>query len=376
MNGATILPNPQRIHQRLFRNDNGTFAGLMLFIRPAVSDLTNWDWQLDSCYLYQYIYPDRYDKLSPELKSQYTVGAQQVISEMHSIIDPQITFISKLLDYLNNQDLMAKAGKVYVAAFKRAWQTLANDPGWDPTADPQKYAQKMYGVSPDMYQGEIGFSTLVNELKNLIAALQACFNKQEDLLQKLDAELSKSHTKPPQPAGQYPQPYTHVKVVPSQPLKPRPPEDPNWSSIYNQYVQESAAEFKALDRRVKFDRARILRFIRKPASSRLLTNEEAMKTISDSVASNKVHFSTQVKPPAGFRTPIIALPGVAVSAVKAPIGFTDWKLVESLASEFRSVCADLYYLQGRYNFTMPIIEDAIVKVESPPPNNPGDMTNF
>ena len=69
MNGAIVSGVPERIQQRLFRNDRGEFSGLSLFIRPAVGVLNCWDlggWNLhySYCYLYRYIYPDQFDALS------------------------------------------------------------------------------------------------------------------------------------------------------------------------------------------------------------------------------------------------------------------------------------------------------------------------
>jgi hypothetical protein len=352
MNGEIVSDRPERLSQRLYRNDSGEFAGLSLFIRPALHSLQSigggagwflWAWH---CRLYRTIYPMEYSNLSSDDKNAYAslllIDAETFISHTCSWVDPQIRFITRLQEYLSNQDLMKAAADVYDAWYERVWQTLSNDPEWNPVVDPRKYVEKMYGLTPAEYAGKEGFLQMVKELRNLIVLEQAAFAKQQELLRRIDDAAAFS-----------PLAATPVKIPTSTAptvTVPRP-EDPRWSSSYNTFERKAAQELRALEKKAKISHIDLMQFVEKPVLDMTSDRESEARIVVDRSADvNKAHFVIKKRP----RTSLSAL-----------------------ISQFRAVSADLNWEQGRSSLILSIIEDAVNKVESGEhPTNPGDVIHY
>jgi hypothetical protein len=368
LNGAIVSGVPERLPQRLYRNDKGEFSRLSLFIRPSVAHLTIWDWggwtlHYSYCYLYRFIYKDQFDELTQEEKNKFTNDTQSFIASIHATVDPQTKFIVNLNGYLDNQDVMAIAAKEYAKGYSRAWQTLANDPVWDPSVNPKKYVNKMYGLSPADYLGETGFLSMVKELKNTILLQQAGFAEQEDLLRKIDAIIKEISQISPKAVS--------LPKLQSIPFVPHPE---NFKMHFDEFEREAVKKFKAMDMQLKIDRIDLMHFsrtrtFRSMAASdlSLAEKEDTMNAITKSMAPYKELFKAVDL----LSNKIVISDADANKVILA--GMKE-KLVD-LISDFKGISPVLSSQQGRASFLMALIEDAVAKVQSGG-GNPGDVIYY
>lgn len=354
MNGETISACPQRIHQRIYRNDKGEFSGLSLFFRPALGCLSAWDnggWELhyQYCYLYRFIYPDEFNLLSQVEQNKFTNDLESFIVYIHGVVDPQNKFIARLEDYLDNKILMDKAAEVFRANSERVWRTLANDPAWNPSANQTKYVQTMKGILP--FQDKTGFLAMVSQLKNQLASLQMMFAMQEELLRKIDKMVLNG----PVIEG-LPKPKRSVTTVQS--------VDP---MLYDEFEKDVVKKFKAIDSQKNIDLSELTRFIHTWNPSQSM--DMAKSIIAKSAAQYKDYFKAE------FAAKSEMALSMSTSGEK-DIQFSQWwKYLAELASDFKSYTPLIYFLQGRSSFMLAIIEDALAKVESDS-RNPGDTTYY
>jgi hypothetical protein len=374
MNGETITACPQRIHQRIYRNDKGEFSSLSLFFRPALGCLSAWDnngWELhwQYCYLYRFIYPDEFNALSQEEQNKFTNDLGSFVAYIHGVVDPQYKFIARLKEYLDNKDLIAKAAEVYETNIVGVWRTLTNDPSWDPSADPWRYWH-MNNIFP--YSGKSGFLTIVSELKNQIASLQTMFSTQQELLQKIDDIVLNGPV---------------VEGLPKLTTMSRSIVEFADPTRYNEFEKGVVNKLKAIDSQKNIDLSGFMQFIRNwtptqnnpssPLSKDVhgLSMEDkniAKSLIAKSASQYRDYFRTEIA------DEISILQSEKGFSISSPLKEKDfqlsecWKDLADLASDFKSYTPLIYFVQGRSSFMLAIIEDAIAKVESGS-GNPGDV---
>jgi len=188
---------PHRFYQKIYRSDDTDITMQSLFYKPAIYFYRTlsggWYLNVGGCYLYQYIYPDEYNALTPAQKSRLTVSTEEYLSIKQHDFDAYTPLIQRLRESLTNTTLLTKASRVYTNAFPRPWQTIMGDMQWDVDAEPIKYSSKNTALSPNTYRGSVGFKRMVNESLNLITLLQQCYATSKTLLQQLDAELKAKH---------------------------------------------------------------------------------------------------------------------------------------------------------------------------------------
>lgn len=346
MNGEIVLGVPERINQRLFRNDDTDIARLSLFLRPAIGHLTSLDlggWNLHYlyCYLYRYIYPDDYAALSQAEKNKFTNSLQSYLATIHAMVDPSSPFITELNQYLNNSSLLNRAAKSYTARYSDIWKTLANDPSWNITADPGKYAAKMKYLSPDAYKGEAGFLKIAGEIEYLLLTLQSGFQQQETLLKEIDTLARDIYS-------DYQLPDLSVKD-----LKPIWPPEPGVQLIqYNQHQRTMIQKALEMEQQQKIDWPLILglknlqtdkRQIQLAPQQRKVTIE---KKLEIGIDKHKYYYKPSL-----------------IDKIELSKTFKKQKL-ETLIGKFKAVTPALYFAEGRLSFLLSIFEDAINNVES------------
>ena len=366
MNGDIVYGVPERINQRLFRNDKTEVANASLFWRPFIwclniLDEGGWNLHYDYCYLFRYIYPDDYASLDQDEKNKFTNDLKNYLSTNHAAVDPATPSFNKLTGYLNNNNLMKKAAKIYAAQYAQVWKTLASDPDWNVQADPGKHAADMKDLTPDAYVGEQGFMKISAEIQNLLAVLQAGFDEQEKLLIQIDAAVKSS-------GGKIKTPLT-TKVI-TVPAWPPGPGDP--TTKFNNFQKELIKKFKSIEMNLKVDQGHIARFTYGPA----LTKTESVKITPPSAESMKegaqkvINQGMKFYQP-GFKTvigPEAGISDAAISALKPPS-------LADLIAQFKAITPTLYYAQGRMSFLLSIAEDSIGKVQSVD-TNPCDLVIY
>jgi len=340
LNGAIITGVPTRFHQRLYRNDNTDFSPLSLFIRPAVDslkmlDLGGWNLHYQYCYLYKYIYSEDYEALPDNEKTKFTNATQTYINFANNIINPQRPLIEKLHEYLNNEDLITKASVVYSDSVALAWQMLANDPGWNPIADPDKHLSQMYQLSPKSYKGTAGFKTMVTEVNSYVTLMEECYKKQEALLWQIDESVKNSGLKISLPKPQ------------KQKFPVFIPDDPVYYKLYEKHERETSGKLKILLDNKKSERTRIFLNLSDMVSrDKKLEKIEAAKIIETNLNLFKDIFIDKNK--------------------------NSLTLAELIA-QFKAISVAHFDYLGKSSFLLSIIEDAICKVQSGEHFNPGDI---
>jgi hypothetical protein len=253
LNGQIVLALPERINQRLFRNDNTDITNLSLFLRPSIGlltglDLGGWNLHYQYCYLYCLIYPDDYAALDADEKAKFTNSVDTYLSVMHGYSDPAEPFFTRLDSYLNNATLLKSAASVYTANSVNVWKTLANDPNWNVSGDPGKYAAQMKGVTPDAYVGAPGFMKMAGEIDFLMTILKTGYAEQEDLLRQIDTAAKDL--------------YGQANVASTVRLTPVkrgwPPESAEQLRKFNTFERTLINRFELIDRNLKIDRRDLL----------------------------------------------------------------------------------------------------------------------
>ena len=352
LNGDIITFVPERINQRLFRNDNTDIANLSLFLRPSIGlltglDLGGWNLHYMYCYLYRMIYPDDYAALDTSEKAKFTNTLQTYLGEMHGYTDPAGQFYTKLDGYLNNASLLNSAAAVYASNYENAWKTLANDPSWNVNADPGKHAATMKGLTPDAYKGAAGFLKMAGEIDFLMTILKTGYGQQEALLGQIDA-AAKDLYGPTKIA-------TLVRMTPFK--KSWPPEPGESVKRFNLFERNVMRKVDLIDNQLRIDRRSLL--IRPTQMMQLNPNLRLVSGTQKSDAQNTINLNVQ-KYQAGYKTTISAEKvGISTAALDA----MKKQKLEELVGKFKAVSPSLYYAEGRISFLLSIVEDSIGKVQ-------------
>lgn len=366
MDGDIIYNHNERIQQRLFRNDNTEVANASLFWRPFIANLTGldyggWNLHYDYCYLFRYIYPNDYASLDQDEKNKFTIDLKTYLATIHVAVDPATPSFNKLTGYLNDNNLMKKAAKIYAAQYDLIWQTLANDPDWDVQADPGKHAADMKDLTPDAYIGEQGFIKIAAETQNLLAVLQAGFAEQETLLKQIDAVVKSSGGKIKPPLT------TKIITVPAWP--PAPGEQ---TIKFNNFQKELIKKYKTIEMNLKVDRKHVARFTygqtpaKTDAAKILSPSAESIKEGAQKVINQGIQFYQP-----GFKTvigPEAEISDAAIKGLKPPS-------LADLVAQFKAITPTLLYTDGRMSFLLSIVEDSISKMQSVN-TNPCDLVMY
>lgn len=374
LNGQIVLALPERINQRLFRNDNTDITNLSLFLRPSIGlltglDLGGWNLHYQYCYLYRLIYPDDYAALDAAEKAKFTNSVDTYLSSMHGYSDPAQTFFSRLDTYLNNSILLNSAAAVYSANYSNVWKALANDPAWNVSGEPGKYASQMKGVTPDAYVGTSGFMKMAGEIDFLMTVLKTGYAEQEDLLRQIDA-AAKDLYGPVNIAS-------IVRLTPVQ--KAWPPESAEQLKKFNNFERSLINRFELIDRNLKIDRRNLLM---KPGVMRPVAQPSTAPSVQPTMRFMPLRSSGQVRQPSvaaggksdakqvidlniqryepGFRT-VVPVEKVGIS--HGLINAMKKQKLEALIGKFKAISPTLYYAKGRISFLLSIVEDSISKVQ-------------
>jgi hypothetical protein len=354
INGEIVTTLPERINQRLFRNDNTDFANLSLFLRPSIGfltglDLGGWNLHYQYCYLYRLIYPDDYAKLDPAEKSRFTNSLATYLAAIHSTVDPAAPRYATLRNYLTNPALLNQAAKVYAAQYSRVWQTLANDPAWNVDANPGLHAAQMRDLTPDAYRGEAGFLTIAGEIDFLLSILERGFEQQELLLGEIDAVargLFRGEKLP--------------EII-RRPVKMNWPPDPGSPTLrFNQFERAFVKRIHDLDLRLKVRRQFLLRpttqVTGKPAVQLVAKarKADALKAVNEGVETYKGSFTTLITEKVGFRV--------------ASLDPATRQRLEQLIGRFKAIAPTLAYAEARISFLLSVVEDAMVTVQAGGPS--------
>lgn len=364
MNGEIISACPERINQRLFRNDNSDFATLSLFLRPCIGiltglDLGGWNLHYEYCYLFPLIYPDQYATVKPEEKTEFTGSLQSYLATMHSYADPAETSFAKLRGYLDNPLLLHSAAAVYAANYEKAWRTLAGDPGWNVQAEPGKYAAVMKGITPDAYKGEEGLLKMAGEIDFLLTVLQTGFEEQESLLLQIDA-LAKGLQKPALISNR-------IRMIPVNVKSSWPPAPGEPLNRYNIFERKLMKQVEAVENRLGIDRRTIV----KPFQARLSAPVSMPLAVRRGNDARQVVIGNIERYKQGFLTPVTDMPGISTAALDA----MKKQQLEEVIAKFKAVSPTLYYAEARISFLLSMVEDAVVKVQSDG-NSPCDQIPY
>jgi hypothetical protein len=364
LNGQIVLALPERIYQRLFRNDNTDINNLSLFLRPSIRMLTSLDlggWHLRShyCYLFRLIYPDIYGELEVSEKSKFTNSVDTYLSTMHGYSDPGQAFFNRLDTYLNNAILLNLAATGYVDNYTDVWKTLANDPTWDVNGNPGKYSLQMKGLTPDAYIGTSGFLKIAGEIDFLMTVLKTGYSEQEDLLRQIDAAAKDLYGSS--------NVLKTIKMVPVH--KAWPPEPGEELNKFNTFERSLIKKIDFIDRKMKINRRSLLF---KPGSqsvtqplTKSLSNMSKAPTIKPphniGQADQVINQSIKKYKPI-FKT-IVSVEKVGISYGGLILDAYKKAQLEKLIGKFKAISPTLYYAEGRISFLLSILEDSIGKVQ-------------
>jgi len=374
LNGQIVLKLPERINQRLYRNDNTDITNLSLFLRPSIGvltglDLGGWNLHYEYCYLYRLIYPDDYAALDADEKAKFTNSVDTYLATMHGYADPGEAFFSRLDTYLNNSILLNSAASIYAANCTNVWKTLANDPSWDVNGDPGKYASQMKGVTPDAYVGTSGFMKMAGEIDFLITVLKTGYAEQEDLLRQIDVAAKDLYGSA-----------NVAKIIKLRTVqKAWPPEPGEPLKKFNTFERSLIRKFELIDRNLKIDRRTLLMkpTIRQPVvqpsvtpSARPIMKVMPMRNLSQIDRPSVVTGSKSDAQQAIDRNILKYEPSfkTAVQVEKAGIshGLIDAmkkQKLEQLIGKFKAISPTLYYAKGRISYLLSIVEDSVGKVQ-------------
>jgi hypothetical protein len=374
LNGQIVLALPERINQRLFRNDNTDIADLSLFLRPSIGlltglDLGGWNLHYQYCYLYRLIYSEEYASLDSAEKAKFTNSVDTYLAAMHGYSDPAEAFFTRLDNYLNNATLLNAAASIYAANYNNVWKTLANDPSWNVSGESGKYASQMKGVTPDAYVGAAGFMKMAGEIDFLMTILKTGYAEQEELLRQIDAAAKDLYGT-----------VNVAEIIMMRPVqKAWPPESPEQLRKFNNFERSLLNRFDLIDRNLKIDRRTLLmrptavqpsaRPSAVPSGRPMMrltplrnlsqANQPSVATGGRSDAKQTVELNMQKYEP-GFRT-VVPVDKVGIS--HGLINAIKKQKLEELIGKFKAISPTLYYAEGRISFLLSIVEDSIGKVQ-------------
>jgi hypothetical protein len=381
MNGDIISMNPERIQQRLFRNDQTDIANLSLFLRPSIRTLTfldlgGWNLNHEYCYLYRFIYPEGFAALSAAQQDKFTNDLASFLAKMHSLRDPAQQFFTRLRDHLDNASLLNAAAKVYATHHEEVWKTLANNPNWDIASQPGKYAAAMIGLTPDSYEDETGFLEMAEEIGFLLDVLETGFAQQEALLHQIDAAAKDLY-----------EANGIDKLIKNFPVEnPWPPEPGEPLNEFNEFERRLRDRLSAIDTKLNIDHRFVVEPLRRDRSAerglgtavrrrlgtaarrlrrRTLTVErfepttpihegKALDVINQAITMYEMEFTKSI--------PKKVIGSAGVSKAMLLGAYKKWVL-ENLVGEFKSVSSALIHAESRLSYLLSIVEDAINKVQ-------------
>lgn len=192
---ASLLTSktPHRFYQKIYRNDNTEINTLSLFYKPAITFYialgSGWDLMVRHCYLYRYIYPTDFSKLTQAEKDKTTVSTADFLASMKADFNAFAPSIASLKNILNNTTFVNRAADVYTRSFPKPWQTIFGDMNWDVVAEPIRHSSMNNELVPGSYTDTAGFVRMINEISNLIVLLEHCYIRSESLINQIDAEV-------------------------------------------------------------------------------------------------------------------------------------------------------------------------------------------
>lgn len=331
-----LAHGPQRLHQRLFRNDVNPIARTALLVRSAICMLVmpGSHWYLDgwNCHLFQYIKAD----LPESTKARLTTSTEDYIGMVESFTYPKRVLIEDCKRYLRDFGLIHQAGFAYAANFDLVWRTVANDPTWDVRGNPNKHRERMCGVAPNPFRPEEGFKLLANQALNGILMLEEYYRRQISLLRQMDAELKKRW---------------RLDKIPAPKFKELKIKKPTWRTYLSQnaYDIEEAKRLTALRARMK---------VKTEPLVKLLEREPPGKSVET------------LKLPAGLATQMTKI------TTSLDLLLPNIQKVRQLGNQINAISADQHWHLWRLNILLGIVEDAVGAVLSRSAVNPADRTLY
>ena len=220
----------------------------------------------------------------------------------------------------------------------------------------------MYGLSPKDYLGEAGFSSLVNELKNLVVLLQVCFAQQEDCLRKIDDEIHDIKELSP-----------IVLNLPKLQKTTYIPQPGDFRMHYNEFERKALNDYKAMNTKAKIDLSNVMSSVQIRAAPTMdikaiyVKDKEVMaKSIMEDAAQYKKYLKLRA-----WRSRVV----ISQSNINKIILVRMRVKLVDLIADFKAISPTLSQKEGRASFVMALIEDAVAKVQGGG-NNPGDVTIY
>lgn len=184
---------PHRFYQKIFRSDDTGINRWSLFYKPAITYFQavggNWELMVRHCYLYRYVYPDGYAKLTQAEKDATTGSANTYLTSMRADRTALAPSIAALRSFLGDATLTGHAADIYAAAYPAPWRTMFGDMAWNVDTHPVRKSPIGTAIEPRRYAGRSGFLQMVAGILRTLTLFEQSCDKQEQLLRQLDAEL-------------------------------------------------------------------------------------------------------------------------------------------------------------------------------------------
>ena len=184
---------PHRFYQKIFRSDDTDISRWSLFYKPGITFYQavggSWDLMVRHCYLYRYVYPDGYAKLTADEKALMTVTADAYLTDMREDLNALAPAITALRGILGDAALVGRAADVYAAAYPTPWRTLFGDLTWNVDAEPVRKSPIGTDIEPRRYAGRDGFLRMAADILATLTLFAQSYDEQERLLRALDREI-------------------------------------------------------------------------------------------------------------------------------------------------------------------------------------------
>lgn len=199
LNGQYKGQRPDRIAQKVFRNDDCEAGRFALFWRSAYSYYSigqSWEMSGYKCHIFRYVYKEAFGQLAQAEKDKYTVSVDAYVTALHGLIATVQNRMGQLKSYLANTALNNAAAAIYAPHDKTAWRLMNFDPElWTPETDPSaQFAEvlkrmeywRKYWVYPNQYPGVQGFHRMVSDISTVISDLEALMEEMFDLFRRIE----------------------------------------------------------------------------------------------------------------------------------------------------------------------------------------------
>lgn len=191
---------PDRIAQKVLRNDDCEAARLALFWRTAYGCYGiggGWHLAVYRCNLYRYVFKSDFDALSAAEQATFTLSADGFIQRMRTdALDLMPNMMAQLKSYLGNAALNTTAASIYAEHDVQAWRHMSFDPEWwtpesNPFAELQESLSRYqywlkFFVYPNQYRGVAGFHKMVADILQVIADLDRVTEEMFDLFRRIE----------------------------------------------------------------------------------------------------------------------------------------------------------------------------------------------